>query len=130
MRILIADSHREFRDRVGQLLRARLGYEVCGEAGDGQELVGLSRQLLPDLIIAECLLPIIDAIEAVELIRQFHPSVQTLLVSYDENEDLITRCRRAGANGFVPKLEVAELLLNAVDAISRGNTFFPRDLGR
>jgi DNA-binding NarL/FixJ family response regulator len=124
LRILIADSHAEFRERVRGLLKARPDLAVCGEAADGEQLVAAARELKPDLIILDYVLPVIDGIEAVELIQQFLPGVLILLVSFHENNQLLSRAKSAGINGYVPKMKAAEMLLQAVDALLAGQSFF------
>jgi DNA-binding NarL/FixJ family response regulator len=125
LRIVIGDQSQDFRSRVRELLQTRTQFEICGEATDGEELVQLARRLLPDLIVSEYMLPIVDGVEAAELIRRFHPRVLILLVSFHQDEDLISRARSAGVNGYIPKLDTAESLLPAVDAILGGGSFFP-----
>jgi two-component system, NarL family, response regulator NreC len=127
LRILISDQHQEFRTRVRELLETRPGFEICGEAADGEELVLLSRQLLPDVIVTEYTLPIIDGLEASELIKRFHPQVLILVVSFDQNKQLLSRARSVGVNGYVPKLEARDTLLRAVEIVAQGGLFFPED---
>jgi DNA-binding NarL/FixJ family response regulator len=125
VRVLVADQHQAFRERVRQLLDSRPGFEVCAEAATGQELVDRANECSPDLILTEFALPVINGFEAAELIRQFQPHVLILFVSLHQNGQIISDAKAAGINGYVQKMDVAETLLTAIDAIEKGRPFFP-----
>jgi DNA-binding NarL/FixJ family response regulator len=124
MQVLIADDHEIVRRGVRSILESRVGLEICGEAVNGREAVNKASQLHPDLIILDQAMPVLNGLGAATEIRQLMPDVPILMLSMHDGKTLLDALRMIGAQGFVPKAECAEKLLEAVDAVLRGETFF------
>lgn len=101
VRILIADDEPIIRLDLRQMLES-LGYEVIAEAGDGKEAVDLARELKPDLCILDVKMPIMDGIEAVDLITDENIAPTILLTAYSDRE-LIDRAKAAGVFAYLVK---------------------------
>lgn len=127
MRILIVDDHEAVRAGVRAILQSREGLEVCGEAANGREAVAKARELMPELVILDITMPVLDGFSAAREIHKAHPSVAILLFSMHESPNLINIAKSSGANGYVSKSEGAAVLLRAVDAVAHSRTFFPGD---
>src|SRR6267378_7537980 len=91
--------------------------EVCAQAKDGREAIEKSRQLSPDLIILDISMPVLGGIEAAQQIRVFLPDVPILFYSTHNTPQLVAIAKSVGAQGFVAKDQMAEALLEAVDAL-------------
>jgi DNA-binding NarL/FixJ family response regulator len=124
MQILIADDHEIVRRGVRAILESRADVKICGEAANGQEAVEKAAQLHPDLIILDHSMPVLNGLAATSQIRQLLPDVPILILSMHNSQPLIDAVRLVGATGFVPKAECADRLLEGVDAVLRGETFF------
>lgn len=124
MRILIADDHEIVRKGVATVLSARRDLEVCGEAADGAEAVRKAAELRPDLIILDLTMPELNGISAAQKIREILPGVPILILSMHEGASLLETFRRIGVQGYVPKTQASEKLLDAVDVLAKGNTYF------
>jgi DNA-binding NarL/FixJ family response regulator len=125
LRVLIADPLEEFRQRLLSLLETRPDTVVCGQVSDGRELIESTRILRPNLIVAEISLPIINGLEAAELIRQSDTQVIILLTSFDLTNELLVQAKHIGANGFVEKMRLGETMMLAIETLVRGEPFFP-----
>ncbi len=101
IRILIADDEPIIRLDLRQMLES-LGYEVVGEAGDGKEAVDLARELKPDACILDVKMPVMDGIEAVDIITDENIAPTILLTAYSDKE-LIDRARAAGVFAYLVK---------------------------
>lgn len=101
VRVLIADDEPIIRLDLRQMLES-LGYEVVGEAGDGQAAVDLARELKPDVCILDVKMPVMDGIEAVDLITDENIAPTILLTAYSDKE-LIDRARAAGVFAYLVK---------------------------
>jgi two-component system, response regulator PdtaR len=101
VRILIADDEPIIRLDLKQMLES-LGYEVIAEAGDGQEAVNLARELKPDLCILDVKMPVMDGIEAVDIITDENIAPTILLTAYSDKE-LIDRAKAAGVFAYLVK---------------------------
>jgi response regulator NasT len=101
VRVLIADDEPIIRLDLRQMLES-LGYEVVGEAGDGKAAVELARELKPDVCILDVKMPVMDGIEAVDIITEENIAPTILLTAYSDKE-LIDRARAAGVFAYLVK---------------------------
>jgi DNA-binding NarL/FixJ family response regulator len=125
LRILIADDHESVRKGVCVILGTRGDIEVCGEASNGREAIAKALELKPDLIILDVTMPLVNGIDAAEVIRKSLPRVPILFLSMHENRQIIAEAKRIGVRGYVRKSDAAETLLSAIDALLRDEPFFP-----
>jgi DNA-binding NarL/FixJ family response regulator len=123
LRVLVADDHEMVRVGLCAMLQSQ-NIEVCAQAKDGQEAIEKSRQLSPDLIILDISMPVLGGIEAAQQIRVFLPDVPILFFSTHKTSQLVALVQSVGAKGFVAKDQIAATLLEAVDALRNGKTFF------
>lgn len=100
-RVLLAEDEAITRMDLHQML-TRLGYEIVGEAGDGQTAVALARALRPDIVIMDIEMPEMDGIEAAQVIWEEQLSPVLLLTAYSQRE-LVERAREAGVMGYLVK---------------------------
>ena len=101
IRVLIADDDPIIRLDLKQMLQS-LGYEVVGEAGDGKQAVELARELKPDVCILDVKMPVMDGIEAVNIITDENIAPTILLTAYSDKE-LIDRAKNAGVFAYLVK---------------------------
>lgn len=95
------------------------GYEVIGEAGDGQRAVELVTQLRPDLVMMDVRMPVLDGIAAAEIIAQQRIAPVVMLTAFSQRE-LVERARDAGAMAYLVKPFTASDLVPAIEvALSR-----------
>ena len=125
MRILIVDDHEAVRAGVRAILASRNDMEVCGEASNGQEAIEKALELSPDLIILDINMPILGGITAAKEIKVRLPQVLILLFSMHQSNQLVREAKLLGVQGYVNKSQAGTMLLNAVDAVSSMQTFFP-----
>jgi DNA-binding NarL/FixJ family response regulator len=124
LKILIVDDHEALRAGVRTVLESH-GFEVCGEAANGQEALARSLQLRPDLVILDITMPVLDGFSAAREIHKRLPGVGILLLSMHESASMVNVAKSSGARGYVAKSEGIARLLKAVDAIAHNRTFFP-----
>src|ERR1700676_1751727 len=127
MRILIADDHQTVRKAVRAILESREDAEVCGEAANGQEAVKMAAEFKPELIILDYAMPVLDGLGAASQIRHILPKTPILILSILDEPLVRDAMKLVGARGFVPKAQCADKLLEGVDAVMRGETFFKTD---
>ncbi len=126
LRILIADDHAVVRKGVASILSSATYFEVCAEAENGQDAVQKALQLNPDVVILDVAMPVLDGLTAARKIRAVRPKTSILMLSMHHDAQIVEAAQSAGAQGFVTKTEIADALLEAVDAVLRGQTFFSR----
>jgi DNA-binding NarL/FixJ family response regulator len=125
MRCLLVDDHESVRIGVTAILSSRPDIEICGEASNGKEAIEKARELKPDLIILDITMPVLDGINSAKEIRTFLPEVPILFFSMHDGVYLVHEAKMAGGQGFVNKMEARAMLLDAVDALLKKQTYFP-----
>jgi response regulator NasT len=100
-RVLIAEDEALIRLDLAEML-VEEGYEVVGEAGDGETAVRLAEELRPDLVILDIKMPIMDGLAAAEKIAEAHIAPVVILTAFSQRE-LIERARAVGAMAYLVK---------------------------
>jgi DNA-binding NarL/FixJ family response regulator len=113
-RILIADDHPLFRSALRTLLEGSEEVEVIAEATDGEETLGLSRRLEPDLVLMDVIMPNMDGVAATRAIKAEHPRTIVLVMTASEDSEHLLSALRAGAGGYVLKSADPEWIMQAV----------------
>lgn len=122
--ILIADDHPVIRSGLRAILSARPDWQVCGEAADGEELVGLAERLRPDIVIVDYSLPVLNGIEAMRRVGKAVPKAKLLVYTMYDDDTLVREAVMAGARGYILKNEDDAVLLEGIEALARGRTHF------
>ena len=120
IRVLIADDHSVVREGLRMFLRLDPDLEVAGEAADGAEALRLARQLQPDVVLMDLLMPVMDGIAATAAIRQELPETEVLALTSVLEDQTVVGAVRAGAIGYVLKDTRAETLCQAIKAAAAG----------
>jgi len=116
--VVVAEDEALIRLDIVEMLR-EAGYEVVGEAGDGEEAVRLAEEHRPDLVVMDVKMPVLDGISAAERIAGARVAPVVLLTAFSQRE-LVERARDAGAMAYVVKPFSSADLLPALEiALSR-----------
>jgi DNA-binding NarL/FixJ family response regulator len=124
VRILIADDNPTIMGMVKKILNARPGFDVVGEAPDGQEAVILAESLKPDVIVINVTMPKMSGFEAARRIRVHVPDSAIVILSSHKDQQFIAEARKAGANGYVQKSNADDQLVRAIETTMKGEEFF------
>jgi len=125
MRVLVADDHSLFRDGIISLLEAA-GFEVVGQAGDGQAAVEAALRLRPDLVLLDITMPQMSGLEALRLIKRELPETQVVMLTVsDDNADLF-EALESGALGYLSKNLSADQFFEMLDGLQRGEAAMTR----
>src|SRR5580698_10016053 len=101
VRILLADDHPVVRIGVRNMLQADEGFEVIGEAGDGDEAITQTLDLLPDILLLDLNMPRLPGLEAMRAIMSGSPTVKIVLLTSTISTQQIIEARQIGARGIV-----------------------------
>jgi two-component system, NarL family, response regulator LiaR len=119
-RILITDDHGVVRQGLRMFLSLDPDIEVVGEAENGQEALAMARDLLPDVVLMDLLMPVMDGIQATQAIRTELPEVEVIALTSVLEDASVTGAVRAGAIGYLLKDTDAEELKRAIKAAAEG----------
>ena len=99
IRILIAEGSLPVRESLAGLLATERDFEVVGTAEHGEEAVQMAERLAPDVVVMDCLMPVVDGIEATRLIKGGDPRIGVVMLSAYVNQ--IEECTAAGADAYL-----------------------------
>lgn len=127
IRILIADDHPLFRDGLRRLLQAEPGFEVVGEAADGEGLAELARETRPDIILLDLSMPKRDGMEVLRELSVTRSSARTLLLTASINKPQIVQALRLGAYGVIMKESTTQKLFESIHCVMAGQYWVGRE---
>jgi DNA-binding NarL/FixJ family response regulator len=123
IRVLLVDDHAILREAVGALLAVHNDIEVVGEACNGREAISKANELVPDVIVTDISLPLLDGLEATRRILKRHPQMRVLtLTQFDDREHVLSSLK-AGVSGYLPKTTNPAELASAIQAVARGDSY-------
>jgi len=120
IRLMIVDDHTIVRKGIKALLAETSDIQVVGEAGDGLEAVKLSRELEPDVILMDLLMPKMDGIEATRQITAAQPQVRLLVLTSFVGDDKVFPAIKAGASGYLLKDSDPSELIRSIHKVYQG----------
>jgi DNA-binding NarL/FixJ family response regulator len=123
IKVLIVDDHTVIRDGIRALLMLQKDISVIGEAANGKEAVEKTLQLLPDVVIMDIVMPVMNGIEATKQICKEYPQTKVLMLTQYDDEENIIMSEQVGAYGFIPKRAASSQLLAGIRAVSRDERF-------
>ena len=119
-RIMIVDDHEVVRLGLKNLLSHRPDFEVVAEARTAKEAIEKADMHQPDVILMDIRLPGASGIEACQAIKQKHPDMKVIMLTSYEEDEMLFSALRAGAETYLLKQIDGQSLIQAIDAVSRG----------
>jgi DNA-binding NarL/FixJ family response regulator len=121
IRLLLADDHRMLREGLRRSMNDQ-GFDVVGEARDGEEAVRLAAELRPDVILMDVTMPEVDGVEACRQVRAELPDTKVLMLTMHADQSVLANAIRAGACGYLVKDCSTEEIASAVRMAVSGET--------
>jgi two-component system, chemotaxis family, chemotaxis protein CheY len=101
-RVLVVDDALIMRMRIKEIAK-EAGWEIAGEAGNGEEALARYKELRPDLITMDIVMPKMDGVSALRQLRQECPEARVVMVSAVDQKEKLTECIRLGVVDFIVK---------------------------
>jgi DNA-binding NarL/FixJ family response regulator len=120
--ILIVGDSKLIRSRLRMLIEQQPGWKVCGEAENGREGIAKARSLLPDLIVIDLAMPVLNGIEASRQIKQLMPAVPVVMFTTYADPYLEKEARNAGVDAIVSKSDAGTALLSSIEDLCARNS--------
>ncbi len=128
-RLLLVDDHRLLRQGLRRAVE-EAGFDVVGEAGDGEEAVRLAVELQPELVLMDVSMPVINGIEATRRLRHSVPEARVVILTMHGEEETVTQALRAGAVAYLLKDCSTDQVAQTLHAVAAGDTDLSADLAR
>jgi DNA-binding NarL/FixJ family response regulator len=122
-RVLIVDDSDIFRQSLRTIMRTCSEWEVCGEAENADKGARFAEALKPDVVLMDISMPGMNGIEAIQHICSKVPHSRIVIVSLYESKELVKSVFEAGARGYVAKPRADLDLIDALKAVTEGETY-------
>lgn len=121
MRVVIADDHRLMLDGIRRALEADGSFEVVGETGDGEQVLSIVSDTLPDLVLLDVRMPRMDGLACLDEIHKRYPSIRVVMLSASTSPELIAMTLRRGASAYLAKSIDSNDLPSMLRQVLEGN---------
>lgn len=118
IRVVLCNKHTMFRDGIKALVR-QTGIEIVGEAATAQQTLMLLERLRPDVVLLDATMPNLGCSETTRRIKAAAPHIEVLILSLDDDAQLIANCLRAGAAGYIRRDDAPQQVLRAISTACR-----------
>jgi DNA-binding NarL/FixJ family response regulator len=120
-RVLLADDHPNFRERIVQILEGEC--EIVGTAENGEQLIEAALNLDPDLIVLDISMPVVNGLEAAHHLKRSGTRAKVIFLTVHEDDAFVAAAVLAGASGYVLKSRICSDLIPAIHKVLQGNPF-------
>lgn len=129
IKIMIADDHEFFRKGLASVIVENNRYELLGQVSNGFQLLEMLKQKTPDIIILDVFMPELDGLEAMYKISQGYPLIKVIVLTGNDDDDIILNMMKAGATSFMDKDTSQTEIYRTIDAVMETNEcYFPEKL--
>ena len=128
IKIVIADDHKMFVDGIDSIIKNEKTMKVVGRSYDGPGVLTFLEKHEVDIILLDVNLPGMNGIEVCKSIKSKHPKVKVLAISMFNEESYVTEILNHGASGYILKNTGREELLQAINKVNEGQSYFSKDV--
>jgi two-component system response regulator NreC len=128
-RVLLAEDHLIVREGLKAVLE-REGFQVVGEASDGQDAIRLAAQHHPDVIVLDIAMPLFNGLEAARELTASSPKAKVIALTKHDEDQYVIAALRAGVRGYVLKTQAATELVQAIKLVCRGEIYLSPTVSR
>ncbi len=123
IKIIIADDHHLIRDGLKSLIEKEANFSLIGEAADGREILRLTNELNPDIVIMDISMPELNGIEATRQIKAHNEDVGIIALSVHSDVSFVRQMLKVGASGYLVKHCEFKELVQAIYAVEKGELY-------
>ncbi len=122
--VLLAEDHMIVREGFRKMLELEADFEVVGEAQDGRAAVAMVKKLLPEVVLMDIAMPLLNGLEATRQVLKAVPATKIIILSAHSDDAYVKNAIESGAMGFLLKQTSAQDVCRAIREVQKGKTFF------
>ncbi len=126
--VFLADDHAIIRDGLRLILESQGDITVVGEAANGREAVNKIKELCPDIVIMDIVMPELNGIDATVHISEACPATKVIILSVLDSSEYIFEALKAGAKGYILKESAGEEVVQAIRRVQRGHHYLSQEI--
>ena len=130
IKILLADDHEFFRDGFIFFIKDAPDIELVDTASNGKQLLQMAEKYLPDVILTDIKMPVMDGIEATKIITANYPQIAIIALSMSNEENFIVEMIEAGAKGYLIKNAQKHEILEAIRTVAKHELYYCESTNR
>jgi len=120
LRVMIVDDHAVVREGLRNYLGALEGFVIVGEASNGVEALEVAKKAMPQVILMDLVMPVMDGIEATRRLHESMPDIKVIVLTSFANNDMLLPALNAGAVAYLLKDAGLKELAETIRAVSQG----------
>lgn len=128
IKITLVDDHTLFRNGLKILLDTNKEFKVIGEATNGKEFIENLTVNIPDIVLMDINMPVMDGVEATEIAKQKYPDIKIIALSMFGEEEYYYKMINAGVKGFLLKNSEINEVIEAIKQVNNGSSYFSQEL--
>lgn len=126
--IVLADDHRLIRDGIKTLLKKNERFEVVAEADDGEQLIEILNEVIPDVTLIDLSMPRLNGLESMKKLLAVNPNLKFIVLTMHEDPQYIVNSIQSGASGYLLKNVEFEELERAIITVAEGGKYFNQNI--
>jgi DNA-binding NarL/FixJ family response regulator len=127
-KIYLVDDHPLMRKGIAMTLDLEMDFEVCGQAESAEEAISDIPAKKPDIVVIDISLPGMNGIELIKHLKAQNPDLLMLVVSRHDEDMYAERAIKAGARGYLMKMEAGDVIVNAIRRILKGQIYLSEEI--
>lgn len=129
IRVVLVDDHYQVHQIVRSIVNATIDIELVGQGANGQEAIALCEQYLPDIVLMDVMMPVMDGIHATKVLHERLPAIKVLVLSSFQDHESVYSMLQNGAVGYLTKSSLAQDLADTIRATFQGKMVFSKEVG-
>jgi DNA-binding NarL/FixJ family response regulator len=128
IKVVIADDHPLIRQGIKQIIELESDINVIGQAANGEEAVKMILELNPDVCLVDINMPILNGIQAIQKLKELNCKCKPIVLTIHNDRDYLIKAIQLGAYGYVLKDAEAQVLIDAIRKVYKGESYIPSSL--
>jgi len=124
IKVLLVDDHAVVRDGIRARFENYPEFEVVGEAVNGRDAIETAAALMPDVVLMDISMPVMNGMDAARQLRETYPDMKVIILTMHEHKEYIQGVIRCGAQGYIVKDVSAQEMISAIKAVCDGETYY------